>query len=101
MALHSGFFEYGTGISLVTQGKHVRIFKRIAAPSRDGQAGSAEMLQLDCQVPWPPCQGPDFLELLADVPWPVGSAPWSSMLGAVRGEESPGTASEQDGEELG
>lgn len=99
MALQSGFFEYGTEISLVEPGKHVRIFKRIAAPSRDGQAGSAEMLQLDCQAPWPPCQGPDFLGLLADVPWPVGSAPWSPMLGAVHAE-SPGTATEQDGEEL-
>ena len=69
-------------------------------PTRDGQAGSAEMLQLDYQAPWLQYQGPDFLPmaaLQADVPWPVGSAPGSSMLGAVR-EESPGTACEQDGE---
>jgi len=71
-------------------------------PTRDGQAGSAEMLQLDYQAPWLPYQGTDFLPtgaLQADVPWPVGSAPWSSTLGAVR-VESPGTACEQDGEEL-
>ena len=60
-------------------------------PTRDGQAGSAEMLQLDYQAPWLPYQGTDFL--------PVGSAPWSSTLGAVR-VESPGTACEQDGEEV-
>jgi hypothetical protein len=71
-------------------------------PNRDGQAGFAEMLQPDFQVPLVPYPGLDFLAIavqLPGVPWPVSSAAWSSMLAAVCGE-SPDTASDQDAGEL-